>query len=107
MNRFRFFINVNSPNNYDSEEKLKLLTQIREALQEFCISKPELKISISNELTDDNIAHSLNLFCHKKKNDLENVKLCKSYDFAQGRNLCYNTKTNSKTCNGICDFYDE
>lgn len=59
MNRFRYYVNVETPQTFNNEQKMELLAEIRNALRNFRTAHPELDITVSKELTNEDIMESL------------------------------------------------
>lgn len=105
MTKVKYYIHVETPYQPNNEQKMEILTDLRNTIRTYSEANPNFTIFIGRELTDEDIVESFIKTLSNNKYISEDFTKCIHYDNAQGRNICCNPLVKSRKCNGVCDKY--
>jgi hypothetical protein len=103
MTKAKYFIDVDSRHPLSLEQKMELLADFRNALRGFKTTHPDLSLTVSREISNEDIMEVL----HAPLSDSQEIENCVFYDEAQGRHKCTNPVVKSSRCHGVCKDYED
>lgn len=105
----RFFIDIETEQKLNNEIQMELLVEIRNTVHFLRKRFPESKITVTKELTNEDIMESLRgeptPTINYPQTNSQTREQCFYYDKAQGKHKCTNDLVKSTHCSGVCKFY--
>ncbi len=80
------------------EHQMEMLAYVRNSLSNFTTNYPESKLTVSMEVSDNEIMEAI-------RGDSQTKENCYYFDEAQGRHKCNNDLVKSSKCTSVCKFY--
>ena len=106
---YKYIVLAETEESLSPEVQMEILEHIRNGLRGMKNSYHDLNFTVLRDVRVQDIAEAMGMTTANTDpiiTDSQDWRDCKFYDEAQGRNKCCNSLLKTKTCYGVCKFWE-